>query len=131
MMMLMISVVAFLLFGLFLRMRVRSKSVGFLHPASGCGGGGERVLWVAIQQLLASDESGSSSKSVETAVLFTSRFCPRPGASDAECTEHLVAVLVPKQFGITLTEEQRRRLQVHYIPFQWLQDPAIYPIARL
>ena len=101
------------------------------------GGGGERVLWVAVQHLLLTRD----------VVLYTSRFPPTPSSaasaadagavdttnrtSDSACTAHLLDTLVPKQFGITLSEQQRRRLSVVYIPLQRLQDPAIYPVARL
>jgi alpha-1,2-mannosyltransferase len=109
---------------LWIRSRTRRGVVGFLHHASGGGGGGERVLWVAIQHLL---RSGTS------VVLLTSRFAP-PAPSpqdDASATSHLIDRLLPAQFGITLTREERARLTVCYIRLQWLQEPALYPVARL
>lgn len=112
---------------LLLRRRVDRSSVGFLHPASGAGGGGERVLWVAVDHLLRSRPDA-------TVHVFSTRF-PPPDApapdDDAACTAHLLDVLVPRQFGIAIGAAQRRRLRMRYVPLQWLQDPSCYPVARL
>lgn len=122
-------VVAYVLIVLYLALVRSTKrgAIAFLHPASGAGGGGERVLWVAIQHLLARDPA-------QEIVLYSSRFAPSPQEmhDDERCTDFLISTLVPRQFGIFISDEQqRRRLHVRYIALQDLQNPNIYPIARL
>jgi alpha-1,2-mannosyltransferase len=103
------------------------KLIGFLHPASGGGGGGERVLWIAIERILS-----SPSQSNTHVALYTSEFPAAPSSSNSSSsTEYLLSTLVPKQFGIQLTPQQRARLHVRYIRWQNLQDPNLYPVARL
>lgn len=57
--MLLYAFVCVVVLALFLRWRTRRvfrrNAVGFLHATSGNGGGGERVLWVAIDQLQRAD----------------------------------------------------------------------------
>lgn len=95
--------------------RRRACSVGFVHPDSGGGGGGERVLWVALQHLIAHFEEKAESRVHVT--LYTNRYRGEPSAStstdDHKDTEHLLS-LVKRQFGISF-DASRHRLRVVYL----------------
>jgi alpha-1,2-mannosyltransferase len=131
-------------------------SVGLLHPNAGGGGGGERVLWVALATLMAADQRSGISRQY---VLYTKRY-PAPGAADATAasepqgdpltsgrrdasptsrsaeqlarderdTSHLLA-LVRQQFN--LYDFDPKRLTVVYLERTWLLEPRYYPRLTL
>lgn len=87
-------------------------SIGFLHPHSLSGGGGERVLWCALL-------SASRARPDARLVLYT--------ADDAGGSAACVA-RAEAQFGLDLSA-----LNVHIVPLAraWLVDPAQYPRLTL
>jgi alpha-1,2-mannosyltransferase len=103
-----------------------SRSVGFVHPDAFGGGGGERVLWVALQALQESDIE----KSIERRYVLYCSALPAKYETDAvkadvSCFKHPVQVVAEKQFGIRL----RRRVEVvqlHRLSGS-AQDPKHYP----
>ncbi|KPI87107.1 putative alpha-1 2-mannosyltransferase [Leptomonas seymouri] len=74
------------------------NAVGFLHASSGAGGGGERVLWVALDGLQKSDIE----KGVERHyVVFTQEYKPTDPASTETSDDYLLR-LVETQFNVRL-----------------------------
>lgn len=94
------------------------NTVGFVHPAATAGGGGERVLWIAIQALMESDQlSGEERRYVV--------FCS--GLRSVDGSE--VLRTVERQFGITLPRPVKFVfLRPSYT--QWLNGDR-YPVASL
>lgn len=82
---------------LFLRSHRSRNKIGFLHPASGGGGGGERVLWVAIKALQSNDAKTGRKRSY---VLYTKSY---GGNTQPERADTLLN-LVKSQFGIEIVE---------------------------
>ncbi|KAG5467105.1 hypothetical protein LSCM1_01286 [Leishmania martiniquensis] len=98
-----------------------SNTVGFLHAAAGAGGGGERVLWVALDGLQHADAAKGIGRQY---VVFTSEYTPESPSSTVSSDQHLLS-LVEKQFSIRLLRP------VHFIYLRpalsrWLSGDA-YP----
>jgi alpha-1,2-mannosyltransferase len=96
-----------------------SRSVGFVHPDAFGGGGGERVLWVALQALQESDIE----KSIERRYVLYCSALPAKYETDSvraevSCFKHPVQVVAEKQFGIRL----RRRVEVVQLLTIFLQS---------
>ncbi|KAG5492942.1 hypothetical protein JKF63_01522 [Porcisia hertigi] len=72
------------------------NTVGFLHSAAGAGGGGERVLWVALDGLQRADAHKGV---VRQYVVFTNEYKPAAKSSTESSDQHLL-LLVEKQFNI-------------------------------
>jgi alpha-1,2-mannosyltransferase len=70
----------------------RGNAVGFLHPSSGAGGGGERVLWLMLRALMEHDESSGVSREY---VLYTKQY-------PANGNDLTLRALVLDQFGVAL-----------------------------
>jgi alpha-1,2-mannosyltransferase len=109
-----------------------TPSVGLLHPASGAGGGGERVLWVAVAALMQADERAGIARRY---VLYTKRYAaPAPppaggnAASRAAADDAHLLGLVHQQFGITVDGS---KLTVVYITRSKYLDAAMYPRLTL
>jgi alpha-1,2-mannosyltransferase len=91
------------------RMTRRSRgTIGFLHPNSGGGGGGERVLWIAVKAFQDRDAAANTPR---TYTIYTK---PYPGLLQR----------VQEQFGITL---DTARLEVKDLRFSHLTEPQYYP----
>ncbi|KAG5491429.1 hypothetical protein JIQ42_01331 [Leishmania sp. Namibia] len=126
----MLTVVALLwaTFALICRYRKRSyakSTVGFLHPAAGAGGGGERVLWVALEGLQHAD----AAKGIERQyVVFTNEYAPEDPSSTATSDQHLLS-LVEKQFSIRLLRPVRF-IYLRPALTRWLSGDA-YPHLTL
>ncbi|KPA86666.1 putative alpha-12-mannosyltransferase [Leptomonas pyrrhocoris] len=74
------------------------NTVGFLHASAGAGGGGERVLWVALDGLQRSDMA----KKVERQyVVFTQEYTPNDPTPTESSDEYLLS-LVETQFNVRL-----------------------------
>lgn len=99
------------------------NAVGFLHAPSGAGGGGERVLWVAIDQLQRADIQRNVERRY---VLYTDVY--GAGTDPREWNAELLA-LVNKQFHIAL----RKPVEFVYLNQRftlWL-SPERYPCLTL
>jgi alpha-1,2-mannosyltransferase len=91
------------------RMTRRSRgTIGFLHPNSGGGGGGERVLWIAVKAFQDRDAAANTPR---TYTIYTK---PYPGLLQR----------VQEQFGITL---DTARVEVKDLRFSHLTEPQYYP----
>lgn len=75
------------------------NTVGFLHASAGAGGGGERVLWVALDGLQKAD---MAKKVQRQYVVFTREYRPTDPASTQSSDEYLLK-LVETQFNVHLT----------------------------
>jgi alpha-1,2-mannosyltransferase len=75
------------------------NAVGFLHASAGAGGGGERVLWVALDGLQRAD---TAKKVQRQYVVFTQEYKPTDSASRETSDEYLLR-LVEMQFNVRLT----------------------------
>lgn len=109
-----------------LRSRVRRSSmIGFVHPSAGGGGGGERVLWIAIQALM--NQPDCEEKNTQF-VLYTKRYPPSAGASKSQADEHLLK-LVQQQFDVRLP----RKLTIVYLSprIAWFLEASSYPRLTL
>ena len=90
--------------------RTGQKVVAFLHPFCDDGGGGERVLWVAIRELLRSSE-------YVHVIVYTG-----DSASDQEICAHALS-----RFGVHVAPE------VEFVRLKlrgWI-EPKRYPVATL
>lgn len=84
--------------------RVYAKNtVGFLHAAAGAGGGGERVLWVALDGLQQADLARGVERQY---VVFTNEFPSADPSATTTSDQHLLG-LVESQFNITLMRPVR------------------------
>ena len=107
---------------LLLRLRVSlglrgggTRTVAFLHPFCNDGGGGERVLWVAIRDLLRESSGGTSSP--WRVVVYTG-----DAASDDEIRAHAAS-----RFGVHVPADiEFVRLKLR----GWI-EPKRYPVATL
>ena len=107
---------------LLLRLRVSlglrgggTRTVAFLHPFCNDGGGGERVLWVAIRDLLRESSGGTSSP--WRVVVYTG-----DAASDDEIRAHAAS-----RFGVHVPAD------VEFVRLKlrgWI-EPKRYPVATL
>ena len=87
--------------------------MAFLHPFCNDGGGGERVLWVAIRELLSHPDYATRWR----VVVYTG-----DAASDEEIRAHALA-----RFGVVVPSSVvfvRLRLRI-------LIEPKLYPVATL
>lgn len=89
--------------------------VGFVHPSAGCGGGGERVLWLMIRGLMLADLENDIKR---TYVLYTKQY----GSGD----DYLLS-LVTKQFGVKLPS----KLEMVYLPDSLVSWTAASKYPRL
>lgn len=115
--------IALLGLALYLRLQTRvtypSNAVGFLHASSGAGGGGERVMWVALSAIQQFDATRGVDR---VYVVFTNRY--GDNGTDAE-----LLTLVQQQFGVEL----KRPVKFVYLRrslTRWL-DGNRYPRATL
>nr|CCC92933.1 putative glycosyl transferase [Trypanosoma congolense IL3000] len=75
------------------------NTVGFLHPSAAAGGGGERVLWVAINSLQQHDIKSGINRIY---VLYCTRFGGGNEDGGAEPQREQLKRIVQQQFHITL-----------------------------
>jgi alpha-1,2-mannosyltransferase len=134
-------------------------AVGFLHPNAGGGGGGERVLWVALDAVMSADRRCGITRSY---TLYTQRYpAPRSdsfvppapgdplnrtnataGAGAASPTSRTPAQLARdardtehllniarQQFGLRAIDQSR--LNVVYLDLCWMTEAKYYPRLTL
>lgn len=108
-----LGLVALLALALVLLVRWQRKAgvAAFFHPYCNDGGGGERVLWIAVQALTEHD------KKLEI-VIYT---------GDRVAKDEILAK-AQARFGITV-DEKRIRLVPLYM--RWLVEPRYYPMFTL
>lgn len=96
------------------RLRGRHRTIGFLHPYCNDGGGGERVLWVAVRELIkqqATDQPGWK------VVVYTG-----DSETDGAIREHVMS-----RFGVQVSEDvEFVRLSLR----SWIEARR-YPVATL
>lgn len=100
-------------------------TVGFVHPAAAAGGGGERVLWLAVEGLMKADIAAHTDR---TYVLYCC--CPaNKGDQKMVMADAEILDKAREQFGITLPRPVKF---VHLRPCitKWL-DGNHYPLATL
>nr|CAJ2481186.1 unnamed protein product [Leishmania braziliensis] len=126
----MLSIIALMLAALALLCRHRKRAyarhtVGFLHAAAGAGGGGERVLWVALDGLQHAD----AVKGVERQyVVYTNEYKPADRSSTESSDQHLLS-LIESQFSIRLLRPVRF-IYMRPALTRWLSGDA-YPRLTL
>ncbi|CAJ1035634.1 alpha-1,2-mannosyltransferase, putative [Leishmania guyanensis] len=126
----MLSIIALMLATLALLCRHRKRAyarntVGFLHAAAGAGGGGERVLWVALDGLQHAD----AVKGVERQyVVYTNEYKPADRSSTESSDQHLLS-LIESQFSIRLLRPVRF-IYMRPALTRWLSGDA-YPRLTL
>ncbi|KEG14932.1 glycosyl transferase [Trypanosoma grayi] len=109
-------------------------AIGFLHPSAAAGGGGERVLWVAIRAIQQDDIDRGISRQY---VLYCTRIGGDEsaggggggGGGNGESKEQLLAQIVHRQFQIKLL----RPIKVVFLRpaiTRWL-DGGRYPFLTL
>lgn len=74
------------------------NTIGFLHASSGAGGGGERVLWVALDGIQRADIAKGVKRQY---VVFTQEYKSTDPSSTTTSDEHLLR-LVDNQFNVRL-----------------------------
>lgn len=90
--------------------RISVKTYGFFHPYCNAGGGGERVLWQAVEDTLKRREA--------VVTVYT-------GDED---TDEQIFANVQKRFGISLDE---KRVSFVKLSWRWMVDPAQWPLLTL
>lgn len=101
------------------------NTVGFLHAAAGAGGGGERVLWSALDGLQHADAAKGVKRQY---VVFTNEYKPADRLSAESSDQHLLS-LVEKQFSICLLRPVRF-IYLRPALTRWLSGDA-YPRLTL
>eukprot|EP00966_Prymnesium_polylepis_P261377 6037446-Prymnesium_polylepis.1 len=96
------------------RALARRRTIGFLHPYCNDGGGGERVLWVAVRDLLA---RGVLDPAGWRIVVYTG-----DAVSDDEIRRHSLA-----RFGV----EVPPAVEFVRLSLRGAIDPKRYPVATL
>jgi alpha-1,2-mannosyltransferase len=86
------------------------ETYGYFHPYCNAGGGGERVLWQAVEDTLNTTQS--------TVVVYTGD--PEP--------DSLILSNVSKRFDIKLDP---KRVSFVRLSTRWLVDPATWPVLTL
>jgi len=89
---------------------------GFLHPNAAKGGGGERVLWAAVKQLMTAD------KSAVAAIYF---------GAQPELTPASMLKLVADRYHIEFSAEETNRIVLIALTQAWLVDPNTYLMLTL
>ncbi|RHW70360.1 hypothetical protein DPX39_090050200 [Trypanosoma brucei equiperdum] len=102
------------------------NAVGFLHPSAAAGGGGERVLWVAIDSIQKDDIKNGIDRLY---VLYCTQTSGKSDDGRCEPPQEYLARVVQKQFHITLP----RPIKVVHLRSsmtKWL-DGGRYPFLTL
>ncbi|EKX38590.1 hypothetical protein GUITHDRAFT_158493 [Guillardia theta CCMP2712] len=108
---LMMMIVLMIAMAILMRSRRKRNVIGFFHPYCNDGGGGERVLWCAIQALLRED-------SKRLIAVYT---------GDRASKEEILAK-AKERFGFELHGE---RVQIVYISCRVLLEARMYPVLTL
>ncbi|KAG8347122.1 putative glycosyl transferase [Trypanosoma vivax] len=107
------------------RRRFPLNTIGFLHPSAASGGGGERVLWVAISSIQQED---IEAKVERRYILYCTRFDGKTGGGAADGEQGLLRK-VQQQFQISLP----RPVEIIYLRpsvTRWLNGEC-YPLLTL
>jgi len=124
------------------------RSVGFFHPFTSDGGGGERVLWCAVREVQSADRAvetvvytGDDLSGVELARRAADRFgvvLPRPIAVVRLATRHLTRperypafTMLGQAFGSAVCTAEALSLYRPDVFFDTTGHAFGYPLARL
>ncbi|CCH43664.1 Asparagine-linked glycosylation protein 11 [Wickerhamomyces ciferrii] len=91
------------------------KTFGYFHPYCNAGGGGERVLWQAVEATLNNNRSNK-------VVIYT---------GDIDSSSDEIVFNVNKRFNIDLSKVQNNRLKFIFLNNRSLVDPKTWPILTL
>lgn len=89
---------------------------GFLHPKADAGGGGERVLWAAVKQLLTDDKRA-------VAAIYV-------GAKEG-LTQASILQNAAERFNIRFAAQEANRVVVIALTQAWLVDPNTFLLLTL
>lgn len=97
-----------------LRATPRNRLIGFFHPAAIAGGGGERVLWAAVKNVLQTPQN--------VAVIYVAKSSTTPKA---------MVEAANQKFNLQFSFEETNRIVVIYLTQAYLIDPGLYPVLTL
>ena len=117
-----IAFLSILLIGQIFRRWTRSDLVvAFFHPYCNSGGGGERVLWVAVSALLTDGTFKNGPRKVRV-IIYT---------GDVDFSPDQILANVETRFGITFSNEDAKRISFVYIKLRTLLEAHWYPVATM
>eukprot|EP01039_Chlorochromonas_danica_P003988 gene3988-4363_t len=131
MIVILVTLISILIFAIFFKRsqktRKSSKSIAFFHPYCDNGGGGERVLWVAIAALLEREANrGGDSLAERQNVVRISIYTGDIGKSKETILKN-----VKSKFGIAIPSDQATKLDLIYIHWRTLLSAEWYPVATM
>lgn len=89
---------------------------GFLHPNAAAAGGGERVLWAAVHDVINSSDDA-------VAAIYVSK--------DSGATQASLVASAAERFNIHYTPQQTNRIVVIALTQTWLIDPETFPVLTM
>lgn len=93
----------------------RRRIYGFFHPNANAGGGGERVLWMAVKTTLAEEAN--------IAAIYV-------GVEDG-LTPKVLLEKAAERFGVEFTAREADRIVIIFLTQKQLIEPSMYPIFNL
>ncbi|ETO23037.1 glycosyl transferase [Reticulomyxa filosa] len=109
------------------------KTIAFLHPHCEGGGGGERVLWEAIHELLLNRHKLSIEKIIIYGAASNDKRLSKSISYEDKCTLMLKQTLdkVKSRFNIDIDANTQAHLKIIPIYWYWIIDAKYHPFATL
>lgn len=109
------------------RWRRRKPVIAFLHPYCAAGGGGERVLWVAISAVLEAKGASFAAAKLKLCVAETRAVRLVIYTGDRGVRAETIREKAKCQFGVQVPRE----IELCYTTCRRLIEPSLYPVATL